>query len=159
MGSMVQNEYQGVREASQPDVSALTYKGKYFTFPYPGEYVIQSGNRSVKWPVLEQQVLAKTDIEGRKISVVVQDITGFALAEYPSFRIRTLDPHTYKKEQLSGQGEDYTLFTKSVSVFEVGAFWQEGVLALSIIISSPTRLEGLREELLELLAHLRPLSE
>lgn len=129
----------------------LRYQGKYIAFSYPDQYRPYPALSDVKLPVLEQILLSTADIEGRKISVVVQDNTGYTLDEYSSVRMRVLDKELYQEEKLMRGERNFTLFTKNSSVFEVGAFWLEGHVVFSIVFSSPIRLQGLRDELLALL--------
>lgn len=135
------------------------YEGKYFTFIYPHQFELRLPHTPVKWPMLEQALLVRTDVEGKKIAVHVQEMDNYSLEEYGSYRLRTLDTDTYTQEKIEKNGLDMTLFTKSTPVFEIGSFWQQGNKVISIVISSPLKITGLREELLILLDSLQVLTE
>ena len=121
------------------------YAGKYFTFTYPYDFERRDENEPVKYPLLERVYLSRSDMEGRKISVMLQDNVGNAFEEYSSFRIRRNDPDTYAEESIDRNGLNGVLFTKTTSVFEVGGFFQHGNQVLSIVVSSPTTQNGLHE--------------
>ena len=150
VGTIVQ---EGISQGDMPQENTaemVRYKGKYFTFDYLAHYQVRSVN-TVNYPVLEQVLLVEPSIEGRKISVVAQEIAAETLKEYPGFRMRSQDNMTYQQENLIKGGWEYVLFTKTSSVFEVGVFFRKGNIAKSIVLSSPVKLDGLREELLQLL--------
>lgn len=127
------------------------YEGKYVTFTYPDDFQRREEVEAVKYPLLERVYLSRSDIEGRKIAFTLQDNTGNAFEEYSSFRIRRNDPDVYVEEKVERHGLDTVFFTKMTSVFEVGAFFHRGNWVASLIISSPTTVKGLREELEALL--------
>ena len=139
------------KESSNETGTSFRYQGKYVTFSYPDQYIPYPALSDVKSPLLEQVLFSTAGIEGRKISVVVQDNTSYTLDEYPSVRMRILEKELYQKENLMRGERNFTLFTKTSSVFEVGAFWLEENVVFSIVFSSPIRLQGLRDELLTLL--------
>lgn len=150
VGTIVQD---GISQGDIPQenpAEMVRYKGKYFTFDYLAHYQVRSVN-TVNYPVLEQVLLVEPSIEGRKISVVAQEIAAESLEEYPGFRMRSQESMAYQQENLIRGGQEYILFTKSSSVFEVGVFFRQGNIAKSIVLSSPITSEGLREELLQLL--------
>lgn len=122
------------------------YSGKYFTFTYPYDFQRREETESVKYPLLERVYLSRNDIEGRKVSILLQDNAGNAFEEYSSFRIRRSDPGTYAEEKIERNGLNGVLFTKTTSVFEVGVFFHRGNQVASIVVSSPTTQNGLREE-------------
>jgi len=127
------------------------YDGKYLTFTYPRDFERREEVETVKFPILERLYLSRSDIEGRKIAITVQDNTGYSFEEYSSFRIRRSDSGTYAEEKVSQNGLEAVLFSKSTSVFEVSAFFPSASYIVSIVISSPTTQNGLRAELLALL--------
>lgn len=130
------------------------YQGKYFTFAYPNDFASRLDGQAVNFPMLERALLSRSDVEGQKIAVVVQDTTGYSLEEYGSYRLREMDTEAYTKEKIDIQGQSYTLFMKDSTVFEAGAFWMLGNQVMSIVLSSPIQATGLREELLVLLESL-----
>lgn len=125
------------------------YRGKFVRFDYSNDYT-KKPDIDLKKPLLERLYLARTDIEGQKIALMVQAVD-YPLAEYSSFRIRADDPKTYVQEKIVRNGLNMTLFTKNFRVFEVGAFLIQSGKVASIVVSSPTQMEGLREELLAIL--------
>lgn len=144
---------EGISQRNPPRehlVETIRYKGKYFTFDYSAQYQVRPVD-IINHPVLEQVLFVEPSIEGRKISIVTQEIPTPSLEEYPSFRMRLQDNDVYQQENLNMGGREYILFTKTSSVFEVGAFFRQGNIAKSIVLSSPIASEGLREELLQLL--------
>lgn len=150
VGTIVQD---GISQRDIPQenpAEMVRYKGKYLTFDYLAHYQVRSVN-TVNYPVLEQVLLVEPSIEGRKISAVAQEIATESLEEYPGFRMRSQENAIYQQENLIKRGREYVLFTKTSSVFEVGAFFRQGNIAKSIVLSSPVKLDGLREELFQLL--------
>ncbi len=127
------------------------YQGKYFTFTYPYDFNRREENEAVNFPLLERLFLARNDIEGRKIALTLQDNSGNTFEEYGSFRIRRADPAMYQEESLERNGETIVFFTKATSVFEVSTFFHRGNQVMSITVSSPTTLNGLREEAMAVL--------
>ncbi len=150
VGMITQKDVPSKNSENDPH-TFLWYQGKYIVFSYPDQYRPYRALSDVKFPVLEHVLLSTAGIEGRKISVVVQDNTGYTLDEYSGVRMRVLEKELYQEEKLMRGERNFTLFTKSSSVFEVGAFWLEGNAVFSIVFSSPIRLQGLRDELLALL--------
>lgn len=130
------------------------YQGKYFTFAYPADFESRLDGKTVNFPILERALLGRSDVEGQKIAVVVQDITGYSLEEYGSYRLREMDTEAYLKEKVEIRGQEYTVFTKESPVFEAGAFWMVGNRVMSIILSSPIQATGLQTELITLLESL-----
>jgi hypothetical protein len=131
------------------------YRGKYITFSYPSDFTRREENESVKYPLLERIYLSKSDIEGRKIALTVQDNTGYSFDEYSSFRIRRAEPSVYHEEKIEKNGLKSVLFTKNSVVFEVSAFFYSDNQVASITVSSPTTLSGLQEEVSALLDSFR----
>lgn len=141
--------------AERIDASQLAqrkhYQGKYITFTYPDDFERREEVEAVKYPLLERIYLSRSDIEGRKIALTFQDNSGNSFEEYSSFRIRRNDPDTYTEEKVERNGLDTVFFTKTTSVYEVGAFFHRGNQVVAIVVSSPTMQNGLRDELEALL--------
>ncbi len=131
------------------------YTGKYITFTYPYDFTRREEQEVVKYPLLERVYLSRSDIEGRKIAITVQDNTGYRFDEYSSLRVRRLDSGTYSEEEIERNGLNTAFFTKNSVVFEVSVFFSLGNQVVSIVVSSPTTLDGLREEVLALLESFR----
>lgn len=142
-----------VKESSR-DGSKTLFQGQYLTFSYPSSFELRQSGQQLAYPVLERVMLSRNDIEGRKIVALVQDIDTSTIEEYPHYRMRTLDPEIYKRERVILDEKSYTFFSKDTGVFEVGAFWQVDNLAVSLVVSSPTKYTGLREELESLLGEV-----
>lgn len=123
------------------------YQGKYITFTYPHDFQRREEVEAVKHPLLERVYLSRSDIEGRKIALTLQDNSGNSFQEYSSFRIRRNDPDTYIEENVGRNGLDVVFFTKTTSVYEIGAFFHRGNQVVALVVSSPTTQKGLREEL------------
>lgn len=123
------------------------YQGKYITFTYPYDFQRREEVEAVKHPLLERIYLSRSDIEGRKIALTLQDNSGNSFEEYSSFRIRRNDPGTYVEEKVERNGLDAVFFTKTTSVYEIGAFFHRGNQVVALVVSSPTTQNGLREEL------------
>lgn len=132
------------------------YEGTWARFSYSAAYEHRGQEESVAFPLLERAIFARGDVEGRKLVFLVQDITSLSLEEYPGYRARTLDKEAYQKHQSTVNGKQVTFFLKDTTVFEAGAFWQEGSRAYSLVVSSPIRSTGLREELESIVESLEP---
>lgn len=133
-------------DPAQPD-HRKRYQGKYITFTYPYDFQRREEVEAVKHPLLERVYLSRSDIEGRKIALTLQDNSGNSFEEYSSFRIRRNDPDTYTEEKVGRNGLDVVFFTKMTSVYEIGAFFHRGNQVVALVVSSPTTQKGLREEL------------
>lgn len=127
------------------------YQGKYFTFTYPSDFARREENEAVNYPLLERVYLSRSDIEGRKIALMLQDNSGNSFEEYGSFRIRRNEPAVYREKKEERNGIFGTFFTKETSVYEVSAFFARGNQVMSVSVSSPTTLNGLKEEVLSVL--------
>jgi hypothetical protein len=127
------------------------YQGKYFTFTYPADFNRREESEAVKYPLLERVYLSRSDIEGRKIALMLQDNTGYRFEEYSSFRIRRDDKRTYQEHEAVHNGFKAAFFTKDTSVFEVSAFLAHGNQVLSVVVSSPISPDGLETEVSTLL--------
>jgi hypothetical protein len=123
------------------------YSGKYFTFSYPADFQRREENESVSFPLLERVFLSRSDVEGRKIALLLQDNADYRFEEYSSFRIRQNDPATYREARIERNGLSAVIFTKETSVFEVSAFIVRGKRVLSVAVTSPISVKGLEEEL------------
>lgn len=132
-------------------ITTSQYEGKYFTFRHEGGFERRFDQNDVKFPLLERQFLARTDVEGQKIAVAVQDKGTSSLEEHSAYRLRQLEHTVYEEEKYEKNGLSYTLFIKNSPVFEAGAFFEFDQKVASIVLSSPTQATGLREELLTLL--------
>lgn len=140
-------------------VKEAHYQGQYFTLAYPGDYELRTEGEGPAYPVLERLLLFRSNVEGRKIVGLVQEVGPGLLEEYPHFQVRSMDGETYTRENVKVNGKSYIFFSKQNAVYEVGAFWQVATRAYSLVVSSPLRSEGLREELvkiLESLTHVEP---
>ncbi|MGB4833559.1 MAG: hypothetical protein WBP40_00845 [Candidatus Moraniibacteriota bacterium] len=131
------------------------YQGKFFTFTYPYDFNRREEVETVKHPLLERVYLSRSDIEGRKIAVTLQDNTGYRFEEYSSFRIRRDDKRTYQEHEAVRNGFKAAFFTKDTSVFEVSAFLAHGNQVLSVVVSSPISPDGLETEVSTLLDSLQ----
>ncbi|QQR78618.1 MAG: hypothetical protein IPJ68_06135 [Candidatus Moraniibacteriota bacterium] len=135
------------------------YQGKFFTFTYPYDFNRREEVETVKHPLLERVYLSRSDIEGRKIAFTLQDNSGYAFEEYSSFRMRANDPATYRQEKIEINGLNAVIFTKITSVFEESAFFQNNNRVMSVVVSSPTTQNGLREELVAIFDSFAWISE
>lgn len=124
----------------------VSYEGKYITFTYPSEFDRREEVETVKYPLLERVYLTQSDIEGRKIAVVVQDNGGNKLEEYSSYRIRQMEPSIYRQGSIEYQGKSVTLFTKETNGPEIAIFFEHKSKVVSIVFSSPVTSDGLREQ-------------
>lgn len=131
------------------------YSGKSVTFFYPAHFIEKPTDGETKFPQIERLMLSSEGLDGKKLTLLVQDNTGYKFEEFSSYRIRDLDKKTYTQETIKKNGLDITLFTKSTTVYEVGAFFQNGPLVASLVMSSPIGLTGLREELLQVLETIK----
>lgn len=145
-----------VRETVNRDTpkTRVIHTGKYFSFSYPSDFQQLGQADPVNYPLLERVVLSRGTVNGRKIVVLYQDIAGGPLGEYAAFRIRQDNPSQYFEETIEKRGYRATVFSKAESVFEVTAFLPHERHILSVAVTSPLGLSGLREELFEMLDSL-----
>lgn len=139
-----------VKEEQNDPNHRKRYQGKYMTFTYPYDYRRQEAVEAVNYPLLERVYLSRSDVEGRKIALTIQDNTGNRFEEYSSLRIRQDDPKTYQREKIERNGVVAVLFSKNTVVFEKSIFFSRGNDVVSLVMSSPTTENGLREEVLTL---------
>ncbi|TXH00266.1 MAG: hypothetical protein E6P95_03850 [Candidatus Moraniibacteriota bacterium] len=139
-------------EGEEKIESIIQYQGKFFTFLYPSSFEPRLDDQDVKFPILERQLLSRSDLEGQKIAIVVQEHTGNQLSEYGAYRLREERPEVYSKEKFEKNGLEWTLFTTKSSVFESGAFVLLNRKVVSIVFSSPFQMRELQDELLKLIS-------
>lgn len=132
-----------------------TYNGKYVTFSYPDGFTEKTFDTPVKDPMVERLFLARSDVEGEKIALVVQALSGSPLTEYSAYRLREMRSDEYSEEKIRKDGLNITLFSKTTPVHEVGAFFEQAGMAVSLVVSSPTSIEGLRDALMTIVESLR----
>ena len=139
-------------EASAQAITMKQYQGKYVDFSYPDSYVEAAHDIPKYDPVVEERVfLTSPDREGKKIAIVVEKRLERSLESSPSYRLRMNDSKTYQREPITFEGISGVLFTKNSQVYEKTAFFQRGTSVLSVSVTSPIRLETLREGLGEIL--------
>lgn len=139
--------------------SRILYSGKYFTFTHLENFKQREATTTVNYPLLERILLSEDTVWGRKLVVLYQVTDGSRPEEYAAWRIRHSNPNQYFEETIEKRGYRVTLFTKVEPVFEVTAFLPHGRQVLSISVTSPLGLSGLREELFEALDSLNFLTE
>lgn len=130
------------------------YKGKYITFSYPGSYSEKSHELPENGPVREKIVFFGDEMEGKQIVVTVDERLEKSLDASPSFQMRIKNPKQYEKEMRGVGDEKKVLFTKNSQVFEVTAFFMKKNLLMSVSVTSSIHLDGLRDDLLEILQTL-----
>lgn len=150
-GSIVTHVSEPLPPADSQEISRKTFDGKYVTFSYDARYLDRSPRESVKNPIAERFFGARNDIEGQKLSLVVQDNSGYAFEEYSAYRIREMDQDHYAHEKITLHDSNIHLFETKSPVYEVAAFLQHHQLVASLVLSSPTSAEGLRAELIAIL--------
>lgn len=143
------------KESSATDTEQLEYQGKYLRFPYPGLYVEKMHELPVKGPVKESIFLSADDVEGKKIAVVVEERKEMVLKASPSFQMRLNKPKEYSKTMIPLDGFDGFIFEKNSQVFEQTAFFFHKGLLVSISVTSPFKIDGLKEGLIDILKSIQ----
>ncbi len=123
------------------------YEGKYIAFSLPDFFESESHRPLPRLPILEQQLWRQNGVEGKKLVLTIQDITGYQLEEYGAFRLRKGQSEVYIEDEYHKNGISWTIFHTNTPVFEAGAFVKRGNFVVSIVLSSPTKNSGLLEEL------------
>lgn len=123
------------------------YEGKYIAFSLPDFFEGESHRPLPRLPILEQQLWQQNGVEGKKLALTIQDITGYQLEEYGAFRLRKGQSEVYIEDEYHKNGISWTIFHTTTPVFEAGAFVKRGNFVVSIVLSSPTQNSGLLEEL------------
>lgn len=142
------------QESASPTAQSERFEGRLAAFAYPAGFERRGEAEVVQFPILERAIFSRSDVEGRKLVFLVQDITHLSLDEYASYRMRAMDKEAYQKHEATINGKQITFFLKDTTVFEAGAFWQEGERAYSLVLSSPFRSHGLGDELEQILQTL-----
>lgn len=127
------------------------YQGKYLTFSYPGVYAEKAHEVPVSEPGKESVFLSAADFEGKKIAITVEEREKGNFEASPSFQMRVNKPKEYDKESFSENGFEGFVFAKNSQVFEQTVFFFDEGLFISISVTSPIKIEGLREELMDIL--------
>lgn len=130
------------------------YKGKYIIFAYPGSYNEKSHDAPKEGPVKEQIVLFGDESQGKRIAFVVEDRSDKYLDASPAFQMRMKDKEQYEKEIIGTGRDQKVIFTKNSQVFETTAFFMKKNLLVSVSVTSPIHLDGLRDDLLKILETL-----
>lgn len=138
-------------ETVSAPVATSRYEGRYVTFRYPVTFHV-AAPAETKNPLLESFFGVEQDAtNGERLALLVTALPTRNLADLPSFAFRASRPESYAQEKITRQGLQASLFTKSEPMHEVGAFFESEGRGVSLVLSSPLGLEGLRQTLLEIL--------
>lgn len=131
------------------------YVGKHVDFSYPAVYLEKHHETPKNGPVKESIFLSATNFEGRKISLMVEDRGGTDFEASPSFQMRLNEAKEYEKEAFSENGFDGFLFAKKTQVFEQDAFFFGEGLFISVVLSSPTTMDSLKDDLMSVVKSMK----
>ncbi len=130
------------------------YKGKYITFSYPGSYSEKSHDVPKDGPVKEKIIFSGDESQGKRMAIMVEERPEKNLDASPSFQMRVKDPKRYEKEIRETGNDTKVIFTKNSQGFEMTAFFMKRNLLVSVSVTSSIHLDGLRNDLLEILETL-----
>lgn len=122
------------------------YVGKYVDFSYAAVYAEKRHEIPESGPVKESIFLSVSDFEGRKIAVTIEDRGSVDFEASPSFYMRLNKPKEYGKEAFSENGFRGFFFAKKMAVFEQDVFFFDKGLLITLAVSSPTTMDGLRDD-------------
>lgn len=155
LGTVRSGKLPAVSESFDGKSEVKRYFGKYIEFSYSAGYEVKRHETPVKDPVYERIFLSAGDYEGKKIAVTIEERPLGDFESSPSVKMRLDKPIEYKKSSFTESGFEGYFFLKESSVFEVDAFFfAEGKL-VSVAITSPLRVDGLREELMQFLKEVK----
>ena len=130
------------------------YEGKYLSFSYSGTYEEKTHTLPVKNPVKESIFLSNSDLEGRKIAVMVEERPNGGLEESPSFQMRMMEEDIYQSESFSLNDFEGIIFSTDKSIFEQSAYFRYEGNIVTVTLTSALTDKGLKEELVEVVKSL-----
>lgn len=154
IGTIYPGKLPAVPESFAQNKEKKQYTGKYIDFSYPALYFEKRHELPVNGPVKESVFLSANDVEGRKIALVVADRGTSDFMSDPSFQMRMKASSGYASSPLTDLPFQGILFEKNEAPFEVTSFFILQGLIVSVSVTSPFSIEGLKQELLTLLAGL-----
>lgn len=131
------------------------YEGKYLTFLYETVYKEKSHTLPVKGPIKESIFLSSSDLEGKKLAIVVEERENGDFEASPGFQIRLHKPKEYERKDISITGYKGVLFIKNTVVFEQTFFLHDGNFVVTLSVTSPMSGEALGQELSDCIDSLR----
>lgn len=147
IGTVTRGEVSVRDDTSEKNKKEKRYDGKYISFLYPGEYVEKSNTFPTSGPVKESVFLTAENWGAQKIAVVVEERENNDSMASPSFLMRSNKPNLYVKSPFSQGMWQGFIFEKNEQVFEQTAFIRNEGKIVSISVSSPIKIDGLKEEL------------
>jgi hypothetical protein len=129
------------------------YQGKYVEFLYSDVYAEKSHETPKEGPVRERIWLTSSNVEGKKISLVVTKRDRNELESEPAYNMRKRNTEDYRSYPLSGEAQG-VVFANYQAPFEVTAFFVKNGYVLSVSISSLLKNDELDDELSTFLQEL-----
>lgn len=141
-------------ESFAQDGEKKLYKGQYITFSYPGSYSEKSHELIESGSVREKIIFFGDESQGKRMAILVEERPEKNLDASPAFQMRMKDRKQYESEIIGVGNDKKVIFTKNSQVFETTAFFMKKNLLVSVSVTSSIHLDGLREDLLEILKTL-----
>lgn len=137
VGTVSKKEADISREEIPVEKKVKEFRGTYFSLSLPESFEekrneVSGGNGNI----LEQVFFSESNVDGRKLAIVVERRPTGGIPELPAVAFRELYPKLYARETVSIGSRRVILFTKEEIVYEVTGFFEEGDLAASVSVTS-----------------------
>lgn len=139
VGTVVKKEADISREEIPVEQKVKEFRGTYFSLSLPESFEekrhevsdeVSEGN------IFEQVYFSESNLDGRKLAVVVDRKPPGGLAELSASAFRKLHPEIYTHEVASIGDRRVSIFTKDETVYEITGFFEEHNLAASVSVTS-----------------------
>ncbi len=136
-GTVSKKEADISREEIPVEKKVKEFRGTYFSLSLPESFEekrneVSGGNGNI----LEQVFFSESNVDGRKLAVVVERRPTGGIPELSAVAFRGLYPKLYARETVSIGSRRVILFIKDEVVYEVTGFFEEGDLAASVSVTS-----------------------
>lgn len=137
VGTVSKKEADISREEIPVEKKVKEFRGTYFSLSLPESFEekrneVSGGNGNI----LEQVFFSESNVDGRKLAIVVERRPTGGILELSAVAFRELYPKLYARETVSIGSRRVILFTKEEIVYEVTGFFEEGDLAASVSVTS-----------------------
>lgn len=157
VGTVSKKEAGISREEISVESKVKEFRGTYFSLSLPESFEekrneVSGGNGNI----LEQVFFSESNVDGRKLAIVVERRPAGGIPELSAVAFRELYPKLYARETISVGSRRVVLFIKDERVYEVTGFFEEDDLAASMSVTSAVlRPEKIKDFFFETMERFR----
>ncbi|NTW30298.1 MAG: hypothetical protein HGA33_03400 [Candidatus Moranbacteria bacterium] len=133
------------------------FDGSFFSIGIAPSFMLKRHDDSVRdGAILEQTYFSEPDLTGRKIAVTIERLVPGGITESTSYRFRSLNPESYRKDTYRINNVERTIFIGEVPVYEIVGYIEGNEIAAVISLTSATKtVEELMPDFLSLVSEFR----